>query len=219
MNHQWRTLIACGALLSQIAAQDHRNSLTKEHRAPSAPVTESTSGAATTPVSVDSAVSDPNYRIGPSDVLSIVVWHEPDFTSSVPVRPDGKIALPLIGDIQAAGLRPTEFADNLTTALKKFVSDPRVTVSVSAVNSRQVYLMGEVMKPGMVPMTAGMTVLQALASGGGFSQYADLKKIYVLRREKNGSQVRIPFNYKDVIKGRNGEQNIVLQPGDTVVVP
>jgi len=176
------------------------------------------SKAQTPNAAVDSIVSDPNYRIGPSDIISVVVWHEPDFSTSAPVRPDGKISLPLIGEIQAAGLRPSELDDTLTTALRKFVSDPRVTVTVNAINSRQIYLMGEVAKAGAVPMTAGMTVLQALATGGGFSQYADLKKIYVLRTQ-NGTQVKLPFNYKEVIKGRNQDQNVVLIPGDTIVVP
>jgi polysaccharide export outer membrane protein len=184
----------------------------------SATTSSSPTKSPSTSPAVDAIVSDPNYRIGPSDVISVVVWHEPDFSTSAPVRPDGKISLPLIGEIQAAGLRPAELDDNLTTALKKFVSDPRVTVTVNSINSRQIYLMGEVLKAGAVPMTAGMTVLQALATGGGFSQYADLKKIYVLRTQ-NGTQVKLPFNYKEVIKGRSTEQNIVLIPGDTIVVP
>jgi len=231
----------CAALAGTMQAQNPSQKELKATSSPSAPSVPAAKSSSATSVpaamndksattsstptkppnnsaAVDAIVSDPNYRIGPSDVISVVVWHEPDFSTSAPVRPDGKISLPLIGEIQAAGLRPAELDDNLTNALKKFVSDPRVTVTVNSINSRQIYLMGEVAKAGAVPMTAGMTVLQALATGGGFSQYADLKKIYVLRTQ-NGTQVKLPFNYKEVIKGRNTDQNVVLLPGDTIVVP
>lgn len=165
-----------------------------------------------------SAIQDPNYIIGAQDVLDISVWKEAELTRSVPVRPDGKISLPLLNDVQAAGLTPTQLASQLTTDFKKFVTDPQVTVIVTAINSRRVYILGEAGRPGAYPLLPQMTVLQALSSAGGFTQFANVKKIYVLRSE-NGKQVKYPFNYKEVIAGKEADQNIVLQPGDTIVVP
>jgi len=164
------------------------------------------------------ANADPSYKIGTEDVLTINVWKEADISRTIPVRPDGKISLPLLNDVQAAGLTPLQLAASIRDGLKKFMSDPEVTVIVSAVNSRKVYVMGEVTKPGPFPLLSGMTVLQALANAGTFTQFANLKGIYVLRNE-NGKQVRYPFNYKAVVKGNNQEQNLELKPGDTIVVP
>jgi polysaccharide export outer membrane protein len=164
------------------------------------------------------ATADPNYIIGAQDVLDISVWKEPEVSRTVPVRPDGKISLPLLNDVQVAGLTPSQLATQLTESLKKFVANPQVTVIVTAINSQRVYLMGEVTRAGAYPLLPGMTVLQALSSGGGFTQFANLKKIYVLRQE-NGKQVKLPFNYKEVIAGKNPEQNISLKAGDTIVVP
>jgi len=164
------------------------------------------------------ATEDPNYIIGAQDVLDISVWKEPDLTRSVPVRPDGKISLPLLNDVQAAGLTPMKLSEEITTGLKKFVTDPQVTVIVSAINSQRVYILGEVTRAGAYPLLPGMTVLQALSSAGGFTQYANLKKIYILRGE-NGKQEKFLFNYKDVVAGRHAEENIVMKAGDTVVVP
>lgn len=161
---------------------------------------------------------DSRYVIGPEDVLNISVWKEPDVSGSVPVRPDGKISLPLLNDIQAAGLTPMQLTDDLTEKLKQFITDPRVTVTVSTVNSRRVYVLGEVTRPGAITLSPDMTVLQALTSAGGPSPYAKTSKIYVLRKE-NGAQTKLPFNYKDVIKGGSVDQNIELKAGDTIVVP
>ncbi len=136
----------------------------------------------------------------------------------VPVRPDGMITLPLINDVRAAGLTPLELTELLREKLKKYVEDPRVTVIVTAINSRKVYILGEVGHPGALPLLTNMTVLQALSSAGGFTQYANTGKIYVLRTE-NGKQQKLPFNYKEVIRGEKAQQNIVLKPGDTIVVP
>ncbi len=159
-----------------------------------------------------------DYRIGPQDVLTISVWKEPEITRTVPVRPDGKISLPLLNDVQAAGLTPMELAESITIGLKKFIADPQVTVIVTEINSRHFYVLGEVGRPGAYPLLPGMTVLQALSGAGGFSQWANLNEIYVLRNE-GGQQVRYPFKYKDVLKGKRTEQNIELKPGDTIVVP
>ncbi len=158
-----------------------------------------------------------SYVIGPDDTLHINVWKEPDLTETVPVRSDGKISMPLLNDVQAAGLTATQLADSITTKLKKYLEDPRVTVVVTGMNSQRVYVMGEVNHSGAMPLTPDMTVLQALASAG-FTQFANTKGIYVLRNE-NGKQVKLPFNYKQVIKGEAMNQNIVLKPGDTIVVP
>lgn len=164
------------------------------------------------------ATEDSSYVIGEEDVLSISVWKEPEITRVVPVRPDGKISLPLVNDVQAAGLTPMQLAMVITEKLRKFITEPQVTVIVSAINSRRVYLVGEVARAGAFPMLPNMTVLQALSSAGGFTQFANLKGIYVLRNE-NGKQIKFTFNYKEVLKGNRPEQNVILKPGDTIVVP
>lgn len=193
------------ALVLSIAAVPTRAQNTKEQAAAS----ETAKAAAT---------SDPNYVIGAQDVLDIDVWKEAELTRSVPVRPDGKISLPLLNDVQAAGLTPTQLSEDITTELKKFITDPQVTVIVTQINSQRVYILGEMTRPGAYPLLPGMTVLQALSSAGGFTPFANMKKIYVLRSE-GGKQEKFPFNYKDVVKGKNADQNIVLKAGDQIVVP
>ena len=158
-----------------------------------------------------------DYVIGADDTLRISVWKEPDLSEILPVRPDGKISMPLLNDIPAAGLTPLQLKDSITEKLKKFIADPRVTVVVTAMNSQRVFVSGEVLHSGPIALLPHMTVLQAL-SQAGFNQFANLKGIYLLRSE-NGKQEKIPFNYKEVIKGNRPEQNIMLKPGDTVVVP
>jgi polysaccharide export outer membrane protein len=172
----------------------------------------------TTPSGAAPATTDPTYIIGPQDVLDINVWQETELTRSVPVRPDGRISLPLLNDVQAAGLTPTQLADQLTTKFKKFVANPQVTVIVTQINSQRVYILGEAARPGAYPLLPGMTVLQALSSAGGFTIFADLKKVYVLRKQ-GGKQEKFPFNYKEVIAGKNPDQNIELKAGDQIVVP
>lgn len=159
------------------------------------------------------------YIIGAEDQLSINVWKEPEMSKAVPVRPDGMISLPLLGDIKAAGYTPLQLQDQITTQLKKLISDPQVTVIVLEVHSLTFNVVGEVAKPGYYPLTRRMTVLDAIALSGGFKDFAKSKKIYVLRTSADGKQERLPFNYKDVIKGKNAQENIELQPRDTVVVP
>jgi len=170
------------------------------------------------PTANKTATDDPNYVIGAQDVVDISVWKEPDFTRTVPVRPDGKISLPLLNDVQASGLTPVQLAAEVTKSLNKFVTNPQVTVIVTQINSKRVFLLGEVPRPGAYTMLPDMTVLQALSNAGGFSQYANSKKIYVLR-EENGKEQKFSFNYKEVISGKRSEQNIKLKPGDTIVVP
>ena len=161
---------------------------------------------------------DSSYKIGPQDVLRIDVWKEAEISRAVPVRPDGKISLPLLNDVQASGLTAMELANNITEGLKKFINNPQVTVSVTEINSRRVYVTGEVSKPGAYPLLPNMTALQAVTSAGGFTQFARTKNIYILRTE-GGKQTKYPFNYNDVVKGKRPDDNITLQPGDTIVVP
>ena len=162
--------------------------------------------------------ASPDYKIGPQDVLRIDVWKEPDISRSVPVRPDGKISLPLLNDVQAAGLTSMQLAGVIREGLIKYITSPQVTVIVTEINSRRVYCTGEVTKPGAMLLLPGMTALQAISSCGGFTQFARIKGIYILRSE-HGQQVQHPFNYKDVVKGKKPEDNIVLEPGDVIVVP
>ena len=159
----------------------------------------------------------PDYVIGADDTLHITVWKEPDMSATLPVRSDGKISLPLLDDVQAAGLTPLQLKESIKEKLKKYIADPRVTVVVTAMNSQRIFVTGEVTHTGAMPLLPHMTMLQALSSAG-FTQFANVKNIYLLRTE-NGEQVKLPFNYKEVVKGRHPEQNIMLKPGDTVVVP
>jgi polysaccharide biosynthesis/export protein len=164
-----------------------------------------------------SQVNNATYIIGGDDVLVIHVWKEPDLTTTLPVRADGMISLPLLNDVKAAGLTPMQLAADITDKLKKYLSDPRVTVTVTQMNSQRIYAMGEVLHPGTLNLLPNMTVLQALASCG-FTQFANTKGIYVLRND-NGAQKKIPVPYKKLIKGEAMDQNIALKPGDTIVVP
>jgi polysaccharide export outer membrane protein len=159
-----------------------------------------------------------DYKIGPQDLVRIDVWKEPDISRTIPVRPDGKISLPLLNDVQAAGLTAMQLAGNIRDALIKYITNPQVTVTVTEINSKRVFVTGEVARAGALSLLPNMTILQALSSAGGFTQFARLTKIYVLRTE-DGKQVKHPFNYKEVIKGDHPEENILLQPGDVIVVP
>jgi polysaccharide biosynthesis/export protein len=164
------------------------------------------------------ATTDPKYMIGAQDVLDISVWREPDLSRQVPVRPDGKISLPLLNDVQAMGLTPTQLAAQITAGLDKFMTSPQVTVIVSQINSQRVYILGEVGRAGAYGLLPGMTVLQALSNAGGFTAFANQKGIYVLRQD-GGKQQKLFFNYKDVVSGKKTEQNVELKPGDTIVIP
>jgi polysaccharide biosynthesis/export protein len=174
--------------------------------------------AAPTEAAPKGASADPNYVIGAQDVLDISVWKEAELTRVIPVRPDGKISMPLLNDVQAAGLTPMQLAANITADLKKFLSNPEVTVIVTQINSQRIYITGEVAKAGAYPLLPDMTILQALSSAGGFTPFANQKKIYMLRTE-NGKQTKYPFNYKDVVSGKQPEENLKLKAGDTIVVP
>jgi len=165
------------------------------------------------------ARSDSSYVIGANDVLAINVWKEPDISRSVPVRSDGKISLPLVGELQASGQTPRQLEQEISKRLQSYISEPEVTVIVTDSKSQRVNIMGMVTKPGAYLLTSATTVLDAIAMAGGFKDFAKQKSIYVLRQAPDGTQKRIPFNYKEVIKGQNPEQNIRLQAGDTLVVP
>jgi len=160
-----------------------------------------------------------DYVIGSGDSLQINVWKEPE--ASVPtvvVRPDGKITVPLIKEVEVAGSTPTQAEQKITERLAKFISDANVTVVVATISSKKIYIIGAARKEGPLPYTYGMSVMQALSEAGGITEYAKRKKIYILRTEA-GREYRLDFNYDDVVKGQSMEQNILLLPGDTVVVP
>ena len=159
------------------------------------------------------------YVIGSNDVLAISVWKEPDISRSVPVRSDGKISLPLVGELQASGQTPRQLEQEITKRLENYISEPAVTVIVTDSKSQKVNILGMVARPGAYLLTGSTTILDAIAMAGGFKDFAKQKSIYILRQSPDGKHERIPFNYKDVIKGKHSEQNIRLQAGDTVVVP
>ena len=172
-------------------------------------------GLTVVPKGVD---TPPDYVIGPDDVLSIVFWRDKEMSDDVAVRPDGKISLPLINEVQASGLTPEQLRVALTSAANKFVEEPAVTVVVKAINSRKVFITGMVAKPGPYSLTGSTTVLQLIATAGGVAEYAKSDRIMVMRTE-NGKTIGRRFNYKDVSEGRNLQQNLELKPGDTIVVP
>lgn len=189
--------------------------------------TDATKGAKSQPQTVAGDPSngsqarphDDTYVIGVDDVLAINVWKEPDVSRTVPVRSDGKISLPLAGEVQASGDTPLQLEKVLAAKLQSFISEPEVTVIVSEIKSQKFNILGMVSKPGAYPLTNSSTVLDAIAQAGGFRDFAKQKSIYILRQNPDGSQSRLPFNYKEVIKGKDSAQNIKLQPRDTIVVP
>jgi len=211
MKSTWKAAVAALVLISSIAlAQD----------APAQAAANSTSDKTASDkamIAASASQAGPDYVIGPEDVLHISVWKETELTTTLPVRPDGKISLPLLDDVQASGLTPKQLAAAVTEKLKKYIADPRVTVVVNQINSKRIYLVGEVLHGGAMAMLPDMTVLQALSSAG-LNQFANTKRIYVLRTE-NGKQQKLPVDYRRLVKGEQIEQNYVLQPGDTIVVP
>jgi polysaccharide export outer membrane protein len=159
-----------------------------------------------------------DYRIGAGDGLQLIVWKEPELTREVTVRIDGKISVALLGDVQAAGRLPGELADEISTGLKRYISAPLVTVAVNQTRSTRFYVLGMVGKPGEFAMMGPTTVIQALALAGGFREYAKMDDIVILRQEGAGSTF-IPINYKRLLSNRDASQNVLLRPGDTVLVP
>ena len=159
-----------------------------------------------------------DYVIGPEDVLSVVFWRDTEMSGDVTVRPDGLITLQLLGELQAAGLTPDSLRSAVQKAAAKYIEDPNVSVVVKAINSRKVFITGQVATPGGYPLMGPRTVAQLIALAGGLTEYADSKHIRIVRTE-NGQTQSFKFNYKDVAKGNKLEQNILLKPGDTVIVP
>ena len=210
-------LLLAGTTICRAAQQDNRKKTDRKDPAiASVRVTSPPAGdSQPTPTP---ATADPSYIIGPEDMLDISVWKEPDVSRVVPVRPDGRISLPLIHDVEAAGMSPQQLAASVSEKLRKYLNDPQVTVIVTAINSQRVFVVGEVLRAGAFALLPGMTVLQALSSAGGFTTFADVKKIRVVR-SRYGKQVELPFNYREVLKGDKPDQNIKLEPGDTIVVP
>ena len=188
--------------------------------APATPAAPTTAPATTPPIQPKPAgIAVPSdYVLGPDDLIGVLFWREPEMSGDVGVRPDGMISLPLVGDIKAAGLAPDELKKEIEKASAKFITDPSVTILVKQINSRKVFITGEVTNPGSYPIANPRTVMQLIALAGGLKEYADSKHITVMRTE-NGRQRIYKFNYKDVAKGKALAQNIQLQPGDTVVVP
>ena len=177
----------------------------------------STSGDAKTSVTMATVSPEPSYVIGVDDVLLVSVWKEPDLTTTLPVRSDGMISVPLLDDVRAAGLTPMQLAAVIKEKLKSYVNSPRVTVVVTQANSHRIYVLGEVLHTGPISLVHKMTVLEALSTAG-FNEFSNTKGIYILRTQ-NGKEEKIPFNYKQVIKGERGSKNFLLQPGDMIVVP
>jgi polysaccharide biosynthesis/export protein len=176
--------------------------------------------AATSAAAVPTTMSVPaaEYVIGPDDVLAIVFWQEKDLSAEVVVRPDGNISLPLLNDLKAAGMTPTQLRERILEGARRYVEDPNATVVVKQVNSRKVFITGQINKPGGYPLNAPTTVVQLIATAGGLTDYADKKNIFVVRNE-NGIQVSYSVNYKDILERKNLAPNIELKPGDTVIVP
>lgn len=170
-------------------------------------------------VSGHNAIAFDEFVIGPGDVLAINVWKEAEISKVIPVRSDGRISLPLIGELQASGTTPKQLEAEITRRLKDYVADPTVTVVVQEIRSQKINVLGMVSHPGSFPLAKPMTVIDAIATAGGFRDFAKQKDVYVLHKDASGRQTRLPVNYKDVIKGSHPEQNIELQSGDTVVVP
>lgn len=180
------------------------------------PTKEDTAKTADKPAQIagGAAVDNKTYKVGPEDVLNVNVWEEPKFSGLYTVHSDGKITLPLVGDVDAGGLTPVEIEPLVVKALTKLIVKPLVTVTVQAVYSRKYYMDGEIARPGEYPLPGRTTILDAISKAGGLAGFANAKKIYILRGDK-----KIPFNYKEVIHGKNLEQNVVLEAGDHVVVP
>jgi polysaccharide export outer membrane protein len=202
-------VLALPTFAQQAAPQEAPAPATTPAEKKSTESTASQAGASATPA---------DYIIGEQDVLVINVWKEPELSGAVIVRPDGKITLPLVNEIRVVGMTPVELQNMLNERLKPFLNTPQVTISVREINSRKVYVIGQVGKEGSYHINSSTTVLQIIAEAGGLKDFANRKKIYVLRTE-NGKQSRYPFNYEDVVRGKSPKQDIILRPGDTIVVP
>jgi polysaccharide export outer membrane protein len=190
--------------------------MAQQTQSPAAATSQSAAATTQKPSTTDSS-DIAHYIIGSEDSLQITVWKEPTLSGVVPVRPDGRISMVLLGDLQATGMTPMQLAADITQRLKKYVQDPIVSIVVLGVNSQRIFMIGQVGHVGALSMTPGMTPLQAIAAAGGLSPFAHSKKIYILRGT-GATQKKIPFDYKKALKGDN-KQDVSLEPGDTIVVP
>lgn len=217
MNINRIQIISAAALVLAFAGPARGQTASNTDQAGSA----DTAAATTTAPGASGAAAphDNKYIIGNDDLLGINVWKETDFTESIPVRSDGRISLPLIGEVTAAGRTPQQLESDIAGKLRAYLHNPEVTVMVLQMNSQKFNILGRVAKPGSYPLAASNTVLDAIAAAGGFTDFAKEKDIYVLREDSRGVQTRIAFNYKDVIRGVHPEENIRLAAHDTIVVP
>jgi polysaccharide export outer membrane protein len=201
------TIMTISAAALLCSAQDQKPANPPAAQNAAAPMAQSTSRPAMTD----------SYVIDASDMITVTVFKEPTLSGGLLVRPDGMISMPLLGDIKASGKTPLQLADEISSKLKQYIQDPNVTVVLGQMNSKKVYLMGEIGRTGPLEMTPGMTLLEAIATAGGLGPYANAKKIYILRNE-GGKQQKIPVQYKKALRG-DGSLNLILHPGDTIVVP
>jgi polysaccharide export outer membrane protein len=201
-----------GALLGQAPLPPGQTG----HGIPTTTVASSTAQSSAQP---GKTPDDSSFVIGDDDGLAINVWKEPDLSRTIQVRSDGKISLPLIGEVQATGRTPLQLEQDISTKLQNYIAKPEVTVMVTQINSKKFNILGQVAKPGSYSLAVAPTVMDAIAAAGGLRDFAKQKTIYILRQKAGGSESRITFNYKDFIKGKNLNQNIKLEPHDTVVVP
>jgi polysaccharide export outer membrane protein len=213
-------VVVCGLAAAPAAAQNRAAGSAPPPTGPassgpinSGPINGPGAGTSGQPGAV-APVDTKTYVIGPEDVLFVRVWREQDFTGAYPVRPDGKITIPLVGDVQAAGLTPVRLGENLKEALSAYINSPDVSVSLQTVNSKKYYITGEVNRPGEYALVTPTRVFDALSNAGGFRDFANKKKIIIIRGAS-----RFKFNYNDILKGKNLEQNIFIENGDTIVVP
>ncbi len=207
----FRAALCAAAASICLAAQQPAPRPTQPQEAPKAQAPASPTGEPAKPTVV---TVDPKYTLGPEDVIFVRVWREPDLSGPLAVRPDGKITMPLINEVQAAGTTPDQLAKRISDQLSKFINNPQVMVQVQAVRSQRYYITGEVNRPGAYPLAVPTTVFEAITMAGGFRDFANKKKITIMRGSK-----RIRFNYNDVVKGKNTQQNILLENGDQVIVP
>jgi polysaccharide export outer membrane protein len=186
--------------------------------APTATTSTAPASAAPPAASLPSVEPPGDYVIGPEDVLGIVFWRDRDLSADVIVRPDGRISLPLLNDVDVAGLTPDQVRAKVVEGAKRYVDEPTATVVVRQINSRKVFITGNVERPGTFPLLRSTTVLQLIAVAGGLKEFAKAGDIVIVRND-NGRQLTFPFNYDDLKNRKNLAQNIVLKPGDTVIVP
>jgi polysaccharide biosynthesis/export protein len=208
-------LVAISLVLLQPSLRAQAATAAEDQEASAAPAAASPNASAT----ATAKPHDDRFVIGNDDVLAIDVWNEKEITRSVPVRSDGKISLPLVGEIQATGRTPLQLEGDIAERLRNYITTPQVTVIVEQINSQKFNMMGQIAKPGAYSITVAPTVMDAIAAAGGFRDFAKQTKIYILRQNSAGSESRIPFNYKEFIKGKNPSQNIKLEPHDIIVVP